>query len=185
MKRAALDTKFVLAYSASEADTAETLEYLKKSGFELIITESVVEQLAELIRDKQNPSRDFALYAFWMHPSWEVSNPANPYVEHGTSCRHAEKIIEQGLVPGATKIEAEILVEASCHQCDLLVTFSQPLLKSDTVPLNLALVENDMNAVTVAIASPAQIAARLPLLEKNNATQQQQLSDKSSSTVQI
>lgn len=163
MRLAALDTKFLLAYAGAEPDAEETLEYLRKNGFTLIITESVVEQLGELQRSKNSEVRDCAIYAYWMCPQWGVCEPSNAYVENGTSCAHAERILEQGLIPNSTRIESEILVEASCHRCDLLVTFSEPLLNAPTVPLNLALIENDMNAVTVAIASPEMIARRLKL----------------------
>lgn len=166
MRLAALDTKFLLAFAGGESDAKETLEYLRKNGFSLIITQSVVEQLGELQRDKKNPAHDSALYASWMYPQWGIYDPSNPYVDNGTSCVHADKILEQGLIPGATIIEAEILVEASCHNCELLVTFSDPLLGAPPTPLNLALIENDMEAVTVAIASPRMIAERLRMIQK-------------------
>ena len=166
MRLAALDTKFLLAYAGGESDAEETLEYLRKNGFTLIITESVIEQLGELQRDKTHPAHDFALYASWMYPQWGIYEQSNPYVDNGTSGVHADKIIEQGLIPDATKIETEMLVEAYCHHCELLVTFSDSLLKAEPAPLNLALIENDMGAVTVAIASPKMIAERLRLLKK-------------------
>jgi hypothetical protein len=166
MRLAALDTKFLLAFAGGESDAEETLEYLRKNGFTLIITESVIEQLGELQRNKKHHAHDFALYASWMYPQWGVYAPSNQYVENGTSCVHAEKILDQGLIPDATKIEAEILVEASCHHCELLVTFSGPLLNAPPAPLNLALIENDMDAVTVAIASPEMIAERLKFLNE-------------------
>jgi hypothetical protein len=166
MRLAALGTKFLLAYAGGEPDAEETLNYLRKTGFTLIITRSVVEQIGELQWDKTNQSHDFALYASWMHPHWGIYDQSNTYVENGTSCVHADNILEQGLIPGATKIEAEILVEASCHKCELLVTFSEPLLNAPGAPLNLALIENDMEAVTVAIASPQMIAQRLKVMTK-------------------
>jgi hypothetical protein len=166
MRLAALDTKFLLAFAGGESDAEETLEYLRKNGFSLIITQSVVEQLGELQRNKNHPAHDFALFISWMYPQWGIYDPSNQYVDNGTSCAHADKILEQGLIPDATKIEAEMLVEASCHNCELLVTFSEPLLKAPPTPLNLALIENDMEAVTVAIASPKMIADRLKVIPR-------------------
>ncbi len=166
MRLAALDTKFLLAFAAGESDAEETVQYLQRNGFACIVTQSVIEQLGELQRDKNNPSRLFALYALYMFPQWGFYEQANQYVDNGTSCVHAEKMLEQGLIPGARKIEAEILVEASCHQCELLVTFSEPLLNAKSMPLNLALIEGDMNSVAVAIASPKMIAERLKLTAK-------------------
>lgn len=161
MRFAALDTKFLLAYAGGEPDAEATLSYLQDNGFQPIITQSVIEQLGELQRDRNNPARDFAMYACWMHPHWNVWDIPNTYVDNGTACVHAEKIIKQGLIPGGSCIEAEILVEASCHGCELLITFSKPLLDAPSIQLNLALVENEMRAVTVAIASPAMIAERV------------------------
>lgn len=161
MRFAALDTKFLLAYAGGEPDAEATLEYLHSNGFTVIITESVVEQLGELQRDKTNPAHDFALYAAWMFPQWGVLDIPNKYVANGTSCVHADKIFKEGLIPNGTFIEAEILVEASCHGCELLITFSKPLLEAPSTQLNLALIENEMVAVTVAIASPEMIAERV------------------------
>jgi len=163
MRLAALDTKFLLAFAGGESDAEETFEYLRKNGFTLIVTESVLEQLGELTHscNKTHPAHYYAMYAYWTLPRWGILEPANPYVENGTSGAHAEKIREQGLLPNATRIEAEILVEASCHRCDLLVTFSEPLLNALPGPLNLALMEGGMDAVAVAIASPKMIAERL------------------------
>jgi hypothetical protein len=166
MRLAALDTKFLLAFAAGEQDVEETLDYLRNNNFQIIITKSVVEQLQDLIRHKSHDAHLFALYAFWMCPKEGIFEPSNSYVDNGTSCAHAEKIREQELIPDATRIEAEILVEASCHRCDLLITFSEALLNAPIVPLNLALIENDMDAVTVAIASPKMIAERLKQLQK-------------------
>lgn len=164
MRLAALDTKFLLAFAGGETDAEETLSYLHKNGFKLIITQSVVEQLVELQRDKANPAHDFAMYALWMFDKWGIFDLPNQYVENGTSCVHAENIIKQGLIPEATTIETEMLVEASCHGCELFVTFSEPLLNAPATPLNLALIENHMGAVTIAIASPKMIADRLRLV---------------------
>lgn len=168
MRSAALDTKFILALAGGAQDAEDTLEYLRQNAFLPIITESVDEQLGELQRggDKENQIRLLALYALWMFPNWGIVDQPNKYVENGTACVHSEKILEQGLIPNATRIEAEILVEASCHGCELLITFSDPLLNASPVPLNLALIENELAAVTVAIASPAMIAKRLQLTEE-------------------
>jgi hypothetical protein len=59
-----------------------------------------------------------------------------------------------------------MLVEASCHNCELLVTFSKSLLSAPSNELNLALIENGLVTVTVAIASPEMIAQRMKLLNK-------------------
>lgn len=161
MRLAALDTNFLLAYAAGESDVEETFDYLRANNFQIIITRSVIEQLADLIRIKDDPNHLFALYAYWMLPSWGIVEASNPYVENGTSCAHAEKIRDQGLIPDVSRIDSEILVEASCHKCDLLITFSECLISAPSGPLNLALIDSEMDAVTIAIASPGMIAERM------------------------
>jgi hypothetical protein len=163
-KFAALDTKFLLALAGGESDAESTIDYLHQTGFFPIITESVIEQLGELRRNGEAQARENANYAAQWLPTWNILQDGNSYTSNGTSQIHAERILEQGLIPSATQMEAEILVEASCHNCDLLVTFSKALLEAPSAPLNLALMENDLNKVTVTIASPTIIAQRLQLL---------------------
>lgn len=161
MRLAALDTKFILALAVGESDAEATLNYLKQNRIYPIITESVIEQLGEIKRDRTDPASDSAFYALWMFPGWGIGDPPNPHVQNGTSCLHAESLIKQGVIPGARKIESELLVEAACHECELLITFSPALLGAPPVPLNLALIENELCMVAIAIASPQMIADRL------------------------
>jgi hypothetical protein len=166
MRFAALDTRFLLALAGGEPDAEATIDYLQKNGFHPIITESVFEQIGEFVSNPSCQSHEAAVYASKNFVTWGIYDPANPYVENGTSCVHAEKILEQGLIPDGTTIEAEMLVEASCHNCELLVTFSKSLLSAPSNELNLALIENGLVTVTVAIASPEMIAQRMKLLNK-------------------
>jgi hypothetical protein len=46
------------------------------------------------------------------------------------------------------------------------VTFSEQLLQADAAQVNLALLEMELNKVTVTIASPSVIAERLRLLQE-------------------
>jgi hypothetical protein len=166
---AALDTRFILALAGGEPDAEATIDYLHTTGFTPMITESVVEQLGELGQESANQlTRKCADYAARWMVTWNIITPSNATVNNGAAQVHAEKIIEQGLIPGASQIEAEILVEASCHNCELLVTFSDPLLNAPAAPLNLALLENDLHKVTVTIASPQIIARRLEVMNPAN-----------------
>lgn len=160
---AALDTKFILALAGGEADAEATIDYLQKNGFFPIITESVHEQLGELASTPQSAACEAAKYASKWLTTWGIIEIPNSYTANGTSQVHAESILQQGLIPGATEIEAEVLVEASCQNCELLVTFSESLLNAPATVLNLALIERGLDQVTVIIASPSQIAARLAL----------------------
>lgn len=169
MKRfAALDTSFLLALAGGEPDTEATIDYLFRNGFFPIITESVLEQLGELAESKDEMVKQNALRALKSLTTWQVLVSSNKYVENGAAQVHAERIMTQGLVPEATHFETEILVEASCHNCELLITFSKPLLDADSTTLNLALIEGDLNKVTVTIASPKTIARRLEMMEPAN-----------------
>jgi rRNA-processing protein FCF1 len=164
MRFAALDTRFLLALAGGELDAEATIDYLQRNGFSPIITECVFEQLGELQHDPTNPAHDAAAIACKNLVTWGIYDPSNKYVDNGTSCVHAEKIMDQGLIPEATRLEAEMLVEASCHNCELFVTFSQPLLNAPSSELNLALIESGLVKVTVTIASPEMIADRLTIL---------------------
>jgi hypothetical protein len=166
MRFAALDTRFLLALAGGEPDAEATIDYLQKNGFHPIITESVFEQLGEFVSNPDSLAHAAAIYASQNFVTWGIYDPSNPYVDNGTSCVHAESILKQGLIPDGTTIEAEMLVEASCHNCELLVTFSKPLLTAPSTQLNLALIENGLVTVTVAIASPEMIAQRMKLLQK-------------------
>jgi hypothetical protein len=166
MRFAALDTRFLLALAGGESDAEATIDYLQRNGFSPIITESVVEQIGELRSDKTNPAYEAASVASKMFVSWGIYDPPNPYVDNGTSCVHAEKILQQGLIPDGTTIEAEMLVEASCHNCELFITFSQPLLNAPSSQLNLALIESGLVKVTVTIASPEMIAERMKMFDE-------------------
>lgn len=166
MRFAALDTRFLLALAGGQPDAETTIDYIQRNGFHPIITESVFEQLGELQKDHTNPAFEAAVYASKNFVTWGIYDPSNPYVDNGTSCVHAEKLLQQGLIPGGTTIEAEMLVEAACHDCELLITFSNALLTASPTQLNLALIENGMVKVTVAIASPEMIAERMKLLKK-------------------
>lgn len=161
---AALDTKFLLALAGGEPDAEATIDYLHKTGFFPVITESVIEQLGELANCSDAMTRDAARYAAKWFVTWNILAVENEYTQNGTAQVHADRMLEQGLIPGATTLEAEMLVEASCYNCELLVTFSEPLLNAPSAPLNLALLENDLNKVTVTIASPHIIARRLQML---------------------
>lgn len=162
MKRfAALDTRFILALAGGEPDAEATIDYLTRNGFVPIITESVMEQLGELLHSQDEGTRRTASNALQWLSTWQILVPPNAYVENGAAQVHAEKLLTQNLIPAASQIEAEMLVEASCHNCELLVTFSTPLLQADSTLLNLALLEGDLSKVTVTIASPEIIARRL------------------------
>jgi hypothetical protein len=163
-KFAAIDTKFILALAGGEPDAEATLDYLHKTGFIPIVTETVIEQLGELVESSEPTARDVAKYAARWMTSWGVLEVQNINIANGAAQVHAEKLLEQGLIPEATTIEAEILVEAACHGSELLVTFSQPLLDAPSTPLNLALMENHLHQVTIIIASPDLIARRLEKL---------------------
>jgi len=166
MRFAALDTRFLLALAGGQFDAEATIDYLQRNSFCPIVTESVIEQLGELQRDSGNPAHDAAVIASKNFVTWGIYDPSNPNVDNGTSCVHAEKIMEQGLIPDAMTIEAEMLVEASCHNCELFITFSQPLLNAPSSQLNLALIESGLVTVTIAIASPEMISERLQLLDE-------------------
>jgi hypothetical protein len=158
---AALDTRFILALAAGEPDAEATIDYLSKTGFVPIITESVYEELGGLVHSPDNPAHENAKHACQWLVTWGILDPPNSQIDIGTSGINADKLLEQGLIPGCTKVEAEMLVEASCQNCELFVTFSTPLLRAEATPLNLALLEMGLSKVTVTIASPDAIAARL------------------------
>lgn len=162
---AALDTKFLLALAGGEPDAESTIDYLHKNGFFPLITECVYEQLGELAQQANNPAAPHAQHASRWLSTWGILDVSNRYTENGTSQVHAEAILEQGLIPGGTILEAETLVEASCHECELLVTFSDALLNAQSAAINLALIEKGMSKVTVIIASPKQIAERLAQMQ--------------------
>jgi hypothetical protein len=166
---AALDTRFMLALAAGESDAEATIDYLGKTGFIPVMTESVFEQLGDLASHPESAAYECAKHACKWFSTWGILDPPNPHIQNGVSQINAERILEQGLIPNCSTIEAEILVEASCLECELLITFSEPLLKAPAAPLNLALLELQLNKVTVTIASPATIATRLGRMQKEKA----------------
>lgn len=161
---AALDTKFLLALAGGESDAEATIDYLAQKGFTPIATESVMEQLGELQENGDDQTKQLAGYAATWMITWGVITPSCPHAANGTAQINAARLIEQGLIDQATIIEAEILCEAACAGCEILITYSEALLDAPTTPLNLALVENDLNKVIVIIASPSLIAQRLEVL---------------------
>ena len=163
MRYAALDTKFLLALAGGEQDAEGTIDYLRSIGFFPIITESVIEQIGELQRSTDSSAYIFAEIVAKNFIYWGILDVPNPNILNGTSCVHAEKILAQNLIPDGTLFEAEMLVEASCHNCEILVTFSDALLNAPSAPLNLALIDNGLVNVTVAIASPEMISQRVKI----------------------
>jgi hypothetical protein len=163
---AALDTRFLLALSAGEPDAEATIDYLARTGFFPIITESVFEQLGHLARSPGNPAHESAKHACKWLATWNILDPPNRHIEIGISEINAAKILGQELIPGCTENEAKMLIEASCQNCELFITFSEPLLRAEVVPLNLALLEMELNKVTVTIASPVIIARRLEIMNR-------------------
>jgi len=150
---AALDASFLLALAAGDGECESTMDSLQRGSRIPIITETIWEQLGALKNTGNPVYSHYAALALSQLTNWLIHDQSNVHSANGTSDVLAERLHDSGIIKGASVIQCRVIVEASCHDSEFLVSCDPIIQKADPVQLDRFLVENGLN--TLKILNPS------------------------------
>jgi predicted nucleic acid-binding protein len=131
-------------------------ERLRDARF--LIPPTVQQELANWAFQGDGQKREAARKAIQLGQSWRII-PANLIaVRHGIAERIAERIREQGLIPGEEVNDSLVLAESALLGCSMLLTSDEHLRGIDFEHLTLELQAFDVTAPV--IATPREIVRK-------------------------
>ncbi len=131
-------------------------ERLRDAGF--FIPPTVQHELANLALCGVGPKRKAARKAIQLGQSWRIVPVNLIAVGHGIAERIAERIREQGLIPGEEINDSLVLAEFALLGCSMLLTSDEHLRGIDFERLTLELQAFDVTAPVVA--TPREIVRK-------------------------
>jgi hypothetical protein len=152
---AAVDTDVLLALEAGDEECQEAIDGLKKIGFYCIVTETPLQELADICQ--QGNGEDVQIRAkqtLVAITNFGFLSPQLASVQMGVAERVAHTLIERCL-PGGQLNDGLVVAEAAYQDCRLFITRSPMLLVEARDSLRIALVDHDLSAVVVT--SPAEL----------------------------
>ena len=146
-----------LASGDAECDKALKAIRRRLKGTAVIVTPTVVQELAWLADSQDEETRDLATLALRdLKARWGIEpancNPAN----HGVIGLAAQELRDRGLLPEAEVADSLIIAESSSAECALLVSADGHMLDADNAKMNEILVGRHLNPIV--IISPWKIA---------------------------
>lgn len=149
-KLAALDTNVLFHLAEDYAPAHNLVLRLVRSGFALIVTQTVVVELAYCAEEGETPKkRALATTALTTMREWGIEPVGLRPVGNGICEIAANVIASRGLLPEEERHDAYILIECGFCRVAMLVTWDQHLLSAPNAELNEVLKSFDLHPVQI------------------------------------
>jgi|ERR1043166_3237512 hypothetical protein len=137
-KFAAVDSHFLAALEAYDDDAAEICDGLQLLQLHLLVTPTVLQEIADTERNSTDPDARVAAAAILKdYRGWLILDPPLTPVQNGVAEIMAKKLIEEEVIPDTELNAGLIVAEAALHECQILITHRQSLINSDLTELGL------------------------------------------------
>jgi len=150
----ALDTNVLLDLADENEQTRDALDLIRSRGsFQLVVTPTVVQELAFGYDNWKEPKRLLAEVALTSLLRWGISPINLVAVGHGICECVADEIRRRGYLPEEERNDSLILAEAALAECVLLVSWDEHLLSAPSESVAMLLAEKDLSRVIVVAPS--------------------------------
>lgn len=154
----AVDTNVLYDWAGADAHVLDAIQTIRAKipNAVLIITSTVIEELAFAVQHARNPeTQKRAIKAGQNLLAWGIQPRDFAPVGHGITEKVAERIREAGLLPKAEVNDSFIIAEAALANCRLLISSDSHLKDIDQKRLGAILARCDV--ATPVIVSPYKI----------------------------
>jgi hypothetical protein len=169
---AALDTSFLLALAAGDENCEEVIDWFSTINVYPLVTGTVLQELMD-IDDQQEDADPFvkmnADHALLNLTTWGILDASLTATDNGIAKIIAAKFVEKGVLPDEHDNDGLVVAEAALHECKMLVTDRETLLKAPLEGIKFMLIESDVPALLVV--SPDHIVGYLRRKEKATSPQ--------------
>jgi predicted nucleic acid-binding protein len=148
-KLIALDTNVVLDLAGRDPSAHELRCVLQNAGYTLVITPTVVQELAALIEDPSADGHADASDASQHIQEWQIIPQPLPNLRYGLAEQFSEYVRKLGILPMREKNDGEILAEASLVDATFLVSSDKHMRDIDQPRLTLAYQDKHLDPVQV------------------------------------
>jgi hypothetical protein len=163
-KFATLDSDVLLALEAGDEDCQETIDGLSKLGFYFIVTETVLQEIADIThKGEDSEVCAHAKNVLVQMTNWGFLAPPLDRIQMGVAERVAQDLVAK-VIPDGHLDDGLVLAESAYHSCKLLITKRAAILKSNRDAIRMSLIGSDLAGVL--IASPNEMVAILKEIEK-------------------
>jgi hypothetical protein len=150
-KLCAVDSNFALMLEADRSACVDVFQALERLKFNFILTDTPLQELQDMAERGSTP--DFARFAQFtlnkLTPGFGIKTPGLKPVDNACA-EHAACVLLQKVLPaGVSKNAALAITEASVHGCTCLLTVDERLSAVDMNKLNAALIELDLNSISI------------------------------------
>ena len=158
-RRFALDTNVSLDLAAGRDAALTLVEVCQERKYGLCLSPTVIQELAHLAADFEQPANSLAVKALTGMRSWGVIPfELNP-VGNGITEAFARKLIDSGLLPEGEIHDGQIVAEAALGGIPVLITSDTHLLAIEPEVMTNALSESGLS--NVLVTSPRKILRTL------------------------
>lgn len=158
-KSVALDTSVMMDLAAEDEDAAQAVKVIgvRLKGTKIIITPTVIQELAYLSESENEEVRDLATLALRdARARWGIS-PTNCDPQwHGVIELAAKDLRDRDIIPYDEVSDALIVAEAGLAQCSMLLSSDGHIFNANNTKINEVLFARDLG--TILISTPWKIA---------------------------
>ncbi|MGZ4963029.1 MAG: hypothetical protein ACXWJB_15160 [Limisphaerales bacterium] len=150
-KLCAVDFTFALMLEAGRPACVDVFQALERLKFHFILTDTPLQELQDMAERGSTP--DFARFAQLtltkLASDFGIKTPGLKPVDNACA-EHAAAVLSDKVLPtGIMKNAALAIAEASLHGCTCLLTMDERLSAVDANKLNAALIELDLNPISI------------------------------------
>ena len=166
---AALDTPFLLALAGGSENCEEVIDWFSRIPVYPIATGTVLQELMDIeMREGGDPfEKQNAERALLGLSTWGILDVSLTPTDNGIAKIIATKFVEKGVLPDEHENDGLVVAEAALHECKMLVTYRDTLLKAPLEGIKFMLIESD--APVLFIVSPDDVIAYLRKVESTKA----------------
>jgi rRNA-processing protein FCF1 len=148
-KFVALDTNFVLDLAGRDPAAKKLAEVLQARRFSLLITDTVIQELADKAEDEKDEAHEEAVFALAHIREWKITPVLLKPLQRGYAEQFSEYVRRQGLLNTSEKNDGEILAEASIAEATFVISSDAHLCRIDEHLLRVAYSDKGLDPVTV------------------------------------
>jgi hypothetical protein len=162
---AALDCNVLLRLEAGDDECLSTIDGLGKIGYFCIVTETTLQELADLCSDPDADVSGHAKNTLVQINNWGFLTPSLTSIQMGVAERVAHDLISKLILHGSLN-DGLVLAEAAYNMCKLFITTREQILSVNRNSIHLSLTSFDLCGVLVV--SPPEMAKALTVIQQSS-----------------